>query len=395
MSDAVLGGDVVGGESGGGGVLRVGRVPGFDSVRGIAVLTILVTHVWAVFPVDPISFEATEGGFLAVDMFFVLSGFLITALLVQERRERGSISFGSFYLRRALRLLPALFLFLGVYTAYSALEGWPPFGRRDFTFDSIEAIVLYYMNWRVLWNPLGAADLTAIWTLSIEEQFYILWPITLSGLLAVALRRRVRAVWLVGGAAVLATVWRSYVFHRWGWEAAYLRTDARFDALLWGAFTAMLFLGGHLPRRLPTWTPGLVVGVWAVLYVTMRADSQASYLGGIMLWILACLTLIVYFANHPDRFTRGPIAAATQTAGTVSYALYLYQLPALRAVERWTPGWPIGTRIALALAIIAALTALSWFVVERPMLTLKGRLRRTQGITASPAAAGSPPRAPG
>ena len=100
----------------------VGRVPGFDSVRGIAVLMILVTHVWAVFPVDPISFEATEGGFLAVDMFFVLSGFLITALLVQEHREHDSVSFRNFYLRRGLRLIPALLFFLTVYTLYSVAE---------------------------------------------------------------------------------------------------------------------------------------------------------------------------------------------------------------------------------------------------------------------------------
>jgi peptidoglycan/LPS O-acetylase OafA/YrhL len=378
------------------GVLKVGRVPGFDSIRGLAVLIILVTHVWAVFPVEPISFEATEGGFLAVDMFFVLSGFLITALLVQEHRQQGRISFRNFYMRRGIRLLPALMFFLTVYTLYSVAEGWPPFGRRDFTLDSVEAIVLYYMNWRVLWNPLGAADLTAIWTLSIEEQFYFVWPLTLVGIIAFTARRRIDPVWLVGVAAAASSLWRSYVFHRWGWEAAYLRTDARFDALLWGAFTALLFLGGHLPRTMPRWIPIPVVGVWVATYMTMRADERISYLGGILLWILACLTLIVYFANHPDRFATGRVARFTAAAGTVSYALYLYQLPSLRAVERWTPGWPVAPRIAASLALIVGLTLVSWFLIERPMLSLKRRLRRTDRLLTQTAAVADPaPQAPG
>jgi peptidoglycan/LPS O-acetylase OafA/YrhL len=390
------GGDGGGPVSEDGGVLRVGRVPGFDSIRGIAVLIILVTHVWAVFPVEPISFEMTEGGFLAVDMFFVLSGFLITALLVQEHRERGRISFRNFYMRRGIRLLPALFFFLALYTLYSVAEDYPPFGRADFTFDSIEAIAFYYMNWRVLWNPLGAADLTAIWTLSIEEQFYFVWPVTLVGILAFTARRGVKPVWIVGMAALATSVWRSYVFHRWGWEAAYLRTEARFDALLWGAFTALLFLGGHLPRQMPKWTPIPVVAIWVATYMTMRADERISYLGGILLWTLACLTLIVYFANHPDRFATGRVARFTAAAGTVSYALYLYQLPSLRAVERWTPGWPVAPRIGAALALIVGLTLVSWFLIERPMLSLKRRLRRTDKLLSPvPDVAGSAPPASG
>jgi peptidoglycan/LPS O-acetylase OafA/YrhL len=248
----------------------------------------------------------------------------------------------------------------------------------------------------VLWNPLGAADLTAIWTLSIEEQFYFVWPLTLVGIMAFTARRRIDPVWLVGVAAMGASIWRSYVFHRWGWEAAYLRTDARFDALLWGAFTALLFLGGHLPRKMPRWTPVPVVGIWVLLYVTMRADEARSYLGGILLWILACLTLIVYFANHPDRWSTGPVARFTQAAGTVSYALYLYQLPSLRAVERWTPGWPVAPRIGASLALITGLTLVSWYLIERPMLSLKSRLRRTNRLLSqTPAAAGSAPPASG
>ena len=377
----------------GGGVLKVGRVPGFDSIRGFAVLIILVTHVWAVFPVEPISFEMTEGGFLAVDMFFVLSGFLITALLVQEHRQHGRISFRNFYLRRGLRLIPALFFFLLLYTLYSAAEDYPPFGRADFTFDSIEAISLYYMNWRVLWNPLGAADLTAIWTLSIEEQFYWVWPLALLGLLWWSARRGDTVlVWLLGLAAVAVTLWRVVVFHQWGWEAAYLRTDARLDGLLWGSLIAALFARRRLPRQLPRWTPVAVAATWVVLLGWVQADGRSAYYGGITLWVLSAGALIVHLANRPDRFSTGPVAVATQRVGRVSYALYLWQLPVLRAVERWTPTWAVGWRVAASLVLLAACTVASWFLVERPALEVKrrlqGRWRAKASFTATSGLAG-------
>src|SRR5690606_15484100 len=225
----------------------LGHVPALDSLRALAVTLVLATHLWAVFPFGPFDARWTRSGFLGVDLFFVLSGFLITALLLQEQRGKGAIGFGRFYLRRALRLMPAMALFFAVYLTYSHFNDWPPFGRRDFAFDSLEATVLYYMNWRVLWNPLGAADLTAIWSLSIEEQFYLVWPLLLTAFVGWRTRWD-RVTIILGGAAVAVTLWRAVVFTRWGWEAAYLRTDTRIDGLLIGALAGSLFVRGRVPR---------------------------------------------------------------------------------------------------------------------------------------------------
>ena len=357
-------------------IQRLGRVPAFDSLRAIAVLLVLFTHLWAVFPFGPFDDRWTKSGFLGVDLFFVLSGFLITSLLLEEHHDTGSIRAGRFYARRALRLLPALLLFFTVYLIYSAIEDWPPFGRRDFAFDSFEATMLYYMNWRVLWNPLGAADLTAFWSLSIEEQFYWVWPLALLGLLWWSARRGDAVlVWLLGLAAVAVTLWRVVVFHQWGWEAAYLRTDARFDGLLWGSLIAALFARRRLPRQLPRWTPVAVAITWFVLLGWVQADGRSAYYGGITLWVLSAGALIVHLANRPDRFSTGPVAVATQRVGRVSYALYLWQLPVLRAVERWTPTWAVGWRVAASLVLLAACTVASWFLVERPALQVKRRLQ--------------------
>ena len=357
-------------------IQRLGRVPAFDSLRAIAVILVLFTHLWAVFPFGPFDDRWTKSGFLGVDLFFVLSGFLITSLLLEEHHDTGSIRAGRFYARRALRLLPALLLFFTVYLIYSAIEGWPPFGRRDFAFDSFEATMLYYMNWRVLWNPLGAADLTAFWSLSIEEQFYWVWPLALLGLLWWSARRGDAAlVWLLGLAALAVTLWRVVVFHKWGWEAAYLRTDARLDGLLWGSLIAALFARGRLPRQLPRWTPVAVGVTWFVLLGWVQADGRSAYYGGITLWVLSASALIVHLANRPDRFASGLVAVATQRVGRVSYALYLWQLPVLRAVERWTPTWAVGWRVAASLLLLATCTVASWFLVERPALEVKRRLQ--------------------
>jgi len=358
--------------AGRGSLRRLGRVPAFDTLRAVAVGLVLVSHLTAILPFWVVDERFSRSGFLGVDLFFVLSGFLITSQLLQEHHEGGRIRFGRFYARRALRLLPALLFLFAVYLTYSQLNDWPPFDRRDFAFDSMEATFLYYMNWRVLWNPLGAADLTAIWSLSIEEQYYLAWPLLLLGFLAWT-RSSNRTAWILGAAAVAVTVWRAVVFRHWGWEAAYLRTDTRIDGLLWGSLAAVLFARGHL-RRLPRWTPVAVLAVWAWALVVVEGDRGSAYYGGITIWGLACCAIILFLADRPDVGAGGRLATATQRVGRVSYGLYLWQLPALRAVDRWGDTWPQIVRAAAGLGLLAALTLMSWFVVERPMLVLKQRL---------------------
>jgi peptidoglycan/LPS O-acetylase OafA/YrhL len=375
----------------------LGRVPAFDSLRAIAVLLVLFHHTWAVFPVGAADAWWTRGGFLGVDLFFVLSGFLITSLLLRERHEAGGIRVARFYARRALRLLPALVFFFAVYLVYAALADWPPvdYGpfepssdvRRGFAIDSVVATFLYFMNWRVLWHPLQSHDLTPFWSLSIEEQFYWVWPLVLGGLAAVA--ARVRGAWLlIAAAAVAVTLWRVVVFERWGWPAAYLRTDTRLDGLLWGAFFGVLFFHARLPRALPRWTPAAVGVTWVGLLAIVSADSRTAYYGGITVWGVSAAVLIVHLANDPDRFATGAVALVTQRIGRVSYALYLWQLPVLRAVERETTGWAVGWRIALALLITSAGVAVSWFLVERPALDVKRRLQVRWGAVSATAVAG-------
>lgn len=365
-------------------IRRLGHVPSLDSLRAVAVTLVLVAHLAAILPVGAFDASWSRSGFLGVDLFFVLSGFLITSILLQEQHRRGAIKLGQFYARRALRLLPALVFLFVVYGIYSSLSGWPPFGRRDFFFDSAQATALYYMNWRVLWNPLGAADLTAIWSLSIEEQFYLVWPFALAAF--VGWRHPARRVLVVlAVAAVAVGLWRAVVFHRWGWEAAYLRTDTRVDGLLWGALAASLFARGLTPRRLPSWTPALAMAVGAVALVVVKGDRGTAYFGGISVWVLASCAMVLFLVSEPERWVRGPLAAVTQRVGRLSYGLYLWQIPAFRAVSRWGETWPALPRAAAGLALLVTCTLASWYLVEQPMLRLKHRLQERWAQRGAPA----------
>jgi peptidoglycan/LPS O-acetylase OafA/YrhL len=139
---------------------------------------------------------------------------------------------------------------------------------------------------------------------------------------------------------------------------------------------------------LPRWTPAAVGVTWVGLLAIVSADSRTAYYGGITVWGVSAAVLIVHLANDPDRFATGAVALVTQRIGRVSYALYLWQLPVLRAVERETTGWAVGWRIALALLITSAGVAVSWFLVERPALDVKRRLQVRWGAVSATAVAG-------
>jgi peptidoglycan/LPS O-acetylase OafA/YrhL len=184
---------------------RLGYVPALDGIRAFAVLFVMSYHVGRVFArIDPFLGRERSwigrGGFLGVDLFFVLSGFLITSLLLGEQSKTGRISLGGFYRRRALRLLPALLAMLTVHLLYTVVTGLP----LAIETHSIAAVVLYVANWyRTTGHPL-AHGLTHLWSLSVEEQFYVLWPVVTIVVLGVRRSLRFAVTASIVGIAVRA-----------------------------------------------------------------------------------------------------------------------------------------------------------------------------------------------
>ncbi len=365
---------------------RLVHVPSLDVLRAFAVSIVVLSHIWEVAPFYHWREIFSNSGFLGVDLFFVLSGFLITALLLQEQHDSGTIRLRRFYLRRAIRLLPALFAMLIVYLVYANATGWPPFGSEAFVLESVRATLLYVMNWQVLWNPFAAGDLVALWSLAIEEQFYFVWPLVVIAFVGISQGAR-RIVPTLAGIVVAVTVWRVIVYHLWGWEAAYLRTETRVDGLIVGALAASLFVRGMTPARLPRWTPWAVVAVWFSLMLTVKADAAFAYQGGITLWILASAVMVLYCVSDPQPLRSWP-ALGAEKVGKVSYAIYLWQVPVIRAIARWADDWPDAVRFVIALIAIGVCSTLSWFLIERPAQRFRRRLeaRRLEAADTVPIA---------
>ena len=212
----------------------LGYRPALDGIRGIAI-TLVVVHHAAAFLMPAQESRVLPGGFLGVDLFLVLSGFLITTLLM-ERREREEHPIRTFYLRRLLRLVPAVAALLAANFLYALVRG---VGVAD-ALRSVVVVLAYVTNWAELAGISISPYITHLWSLGIEEQFYLVWPVVLfSGLRAWGSRRRLAVLALT--IAVAAAVWRAVLYARGDpWLRIYLRTDARADALAIGAALAFV-----------------------------------------------------------------------------------------------------------------------------------------------------------
>ena len=221
----------------------IGYVPEFDGIRGVALLIILISHTAALSPVG--RWSTIPGGFLGLDMFFVLSGFLITALMLREQVQTGRLSFRAFYRRRMLRLLPALVVLLGAHWCYSLVANLP----QDIERETLLSVAFYYLNWKIAVGQQIVADFRHLWSLSVEEQFYLVWPLVVASVLHV--RRRLSFVIII---LVLAIVYvaiaRAMLFaSEISWDRLYVRTDARAEGLLVGALLAHVWVRGYSPKR--------------------------------------------------------------------------------------------------------------------------------------------------
>ena len=345
-------------------------VPAFDGVRGVAVLLVVEFHLRRVAP--GLVGSIPRGGSLGVDIFFVLSGFLITALLLTEQSGTGRIGFGGFYRRRALRLLPALAVFLVAQIAFSVLAGIP--GRLER--DSVLAVVFYAANWKIVLAdsfPPIADGLAQTWSLAVEEQFYLVWPLAV--LAFAGLRFRLGVVVTVLGATVAAiAVARAVLVQDTPPGLLYFRTDMRADALIVGAMAAHLWLRARpSPRLLAAlaW-PALVFVAGCVLFASF--NSRFLFLGGYTVLAVAVavvLLAVVGGAWGPTALLEHP---ALRAVGRVAYGLYLWHYLVFVAVERWLGDWPVTSRLAVALVVTVAATYGSWRFVEQPFLRRKRRL---------------------
>jgi peptidoglycan/LPS O-acetylase OafA/YrhL len=333
------------------------HVASFDGLRGIAVLLVIFFHA---------TMGRFAGGFLGVDLFFALSGFLITSTLVDEYKSSGGISLGAFYARRVLRLMPALFAMLAVYVVIAIFLA--QHAAQHLTAAAFAAG--YVMNWVIAFN-LGPAGFVAhTWSLGVEEQFYLLWPALLLLVLSWAGRRAAVGI----GVMLLAvsTMWRVYLAaHGASWERTYCGFDTGADAMFAGCVLALVdFSPEMLSFMCSSWyIPAALISGFCVV---AAYGAHWMQFWGMTVFGLCAAWLVRFLA-----ISRGSLLDTVlewtplQFLGRISYGVYLWHLLILWLLLFAHLQDGLIILAILPLSVIVAL--LSYALIELPFLRLKAR----------------------
>lgn len=346
-------------------VTRARRRPALDGIRAIAVTAVVVYHT---------DDNLLPGGFIGVDLFFVLSGYLITTLLLQERMRTGGVSLRGFWARRVRRLWPLGWLLIAAVGVLGALGAWSPSQQRTLPAQSLAGFA-NVSNWWQMANG-GYLDefsdpspLRHLWSLAVEEQMYVLWPIALIGLIRAG-RRWGRSVTWVGlgllAAASVLSAWMSSP------ERAYLATDSRAIGILVGAGLALAWQDHPMvgPRsraaRITVAALGSLASVGLVA-ASFMAEPMVSWLhrgGFLAIALLGAALVAVALTNRAAR--RALSLTPLVWVGERSYAIYLVHWPLVVASDGTLPAWATWT-LVLGGSIIAS----AWLhtAIERPVIS--------------------------
>ncbi|HMI82107.1 MAG TPA: acyltransferase family protein, partial [Solirubrobacterales bacterium] len=352
-------------------------MPGLDGLRAIAVLAVILFHL---------GFDWAPGGMLGVGVFFTLSGYLITDILLAQLNARGRIDLGRFWLARARRLLPALFVMLAVVVAWVTIFG--PAQPDQFRKGVISA-VFYINNWQQIFADVSyfarfeaEGPLDHLWSLSVEEQFYILWPfLLLAGVKLVRERPlpsgvRPRLALLTIAGAIVSTILMAVLYEpSFDPSRLYFGTDTRAGGLLFGAALAMVWPSRKLSRRIAPQArntlDALGVAGLAVIGLMIWRTGELSpflYRGGFVVLSLATVLVLMPLTHPACRLGAVLGAPPLRWVGVRSYGIYLWQTPIIVLTT------PQGVqheddlvRSLLQVAAIFAVAALSWRFVEEPI----------------------------
>lgn len=351
-------------------LLKKKKLPGLDGFRMIAVMAVVLAHSG----VGSLFFSARHG----VAGFFMLSGFLITWLLLKEHEKTGTVSFKSFYMRRSLRIFPAYYAFLLVSISWDLFRG-----NEDIK-DAIVPSLFYFMNYHNALEGHSSSSVAHVWSLAIEEQFYLLWPILFVFLMG---RGRQFAVAFLIVASLVVLAWRSYsyTYLDYGSSYAYNAFDTRFDNLALGCLLAFL---AEKPRWLSVfnsissrfWMPFIPLG----LLFLSKENGSGDYAYGPAFTVDALLLAILLlqlirlssggfwgWLNHP----------VSVYLGVISYPIYLWHVWGLQAGDKlnFLPEW---LQLLVGVILSGLLASASYHFLEKRFLQLK---HRYEVVVAKPA----------
>ena len=355
------------------------RLPGLDGLRGIAVLAVIIYHA---------DVSLLVGGFLGVDVFFVLSGFLITSLLIEELTRTNTVDRARFYIRRIRRLMPALFLVLffsvlvsGLFVLDAAYHV-----RRDLPWA-----ITFVLNWSYLFfeqsyfvNISRPPLLQHLWSLSVEEQFYVVWPIMLIALYKVKIGKitpRAKIFIASAALAIASTAWMIHLSVSNGFpipndpSRVYFGTDTHAMGLLVGCAAAALWRSDRLNERLTPDRAAAMNGLGllslaglAYFFVFVSELNEFLYRGGFLVLSLLTAVLVVVAAHPGLKFGSRLGNPVLKWFGDRSYGIYLWHWPIFVLMRSGIDiQWPDPIAFVVKIAIVLVISDLSYRFVELPI----------------------------
>ncbi|WHQ50937.1 acetyltransferase [Lactiplantibacillus plantarum] len=345
-------------------------ITGFDGIRTLAVLGVIIYHLMP---------ASLQGGYLGVPIFFVVSGYLITDILLQDILSRGHVRIWRFLGHRMRRLYPAFVTMLLGTTAYITL-----FQRS--LLSNIRATVLtnlvYVYNWFEINHGQsyfdrfnGESPFTHLWSLSIEGQYYLFWPLVI-GILMVIFKKRSRVFWFMMIAAGISAITMAMLYDPANTNRVYYGTDTRMFAILLGSGLAFIWPSRELSADIANVNrvtldilggASLIAIIW--MFFQMSGQSDFTYRGGMLLFTVLSTVLVATVAHPASHLNRVLTNPLFKYVGQRSYGIYLYQFPVMIFYE--TKVKNIGDHLLLnsliEVALILIVTELSYRFIENPM----------------------------
>jgi peptidoglycan/LPS O-acetylase OafA/YrhL len=353
----------------------LGNRPALTGLRAFLVFPVVIFHL---------NFQTLPGSWVTLGTFFALSGFLITCLLASEHARTGAISLRRFYSRRAVRLLPPLFLTVFLLAIYAAFVSVANASQR--VWGDSAAAIFYYADYRQAFehNPLYQGFLTQCWSLALEEQFYLVWAVLFFVALRFA-RRRLCYILAIAGILVCtadrlylvlsAPHWNIFVDDR-----TYYAFDSRGDALFFGCLLGLIATGNHLENWGTTAKRilALAAAISAALMLWIMFDVDLSARSMPLYWMtvsqIASVIIITYFVIRTKGIgTKFMGISVLVLLGNMSYTIYLLHWPVFVALSPTTTHWATWELYTVRMAIVIGLAAASWYLMEKPLTKWRRR----------------------
>ncbi|VFR16767.1 acyltransferase 3 [plant metagenome] len=340
-------------------------LPALDGLRAASILLVMLSHAWLG--------EIIPGG-LGVTVFFFISGFIITRLMLSEHARDGGIDIQAFYVRRLFRLMPALYVFVAV----SAISLW--LSGAPVPWQDVAAALFYFSNY---WNicdcfdsSVMASPLSITWSLAVEEHYYFVFPL----LFAVLAPRGAWLTRVIVGALFAVLAWRIWLAS--GMDAQmlsgkriYMGTDTRVDSIFYGAAFSLLTTDRPGLRAFLGRPAVFVAGIALMLATLLYRDPFFRETLRFSLQGIALALMFQYLVFGQNLFSRILASRPLVHVGLISYSLYLYHWLVFVLLDTWIPDWPLALRIGLLVVLSFGAAHLSWRHVERIGLALRERMR--------------------